>query len=504
MEKSYGKLWVKGDWNGFFGLFTNILTNVLVLAGLLVGAVNMPENIVYGRIIPAVGLAHLIGNLYYAFAAKRLANKEKRDDVTALAYGVSVPHMFIVVFLVIGPIYWQTDNATLAWQAGMAWVFIEGLVELAGAFIGPYLRKITPRSAILGTLAGVSIALIAMRPSMQIWETPYIGFVSLIIILIGWFGNKKYPYNIPAGLVAIVVSTLIAWLTGFMSFSALQQTVSQFQFSFPFPWVKDLFKGFSQIAPYLATAIPLGIYNFFETMSNVESASAAGDDYNTREAMLVDGMGSIIGSIFGSVFPTAVYIGHPGWKKVGARIGYSIASGVAIFMVCILGVIPLLLDIIPLVALIPILLYIGLVIGSQAFQTTPPKHAPAIVVAIIPWLANWANTLVDNTLSAAGTSASELGYQALAANNIVYQGMKSLGSGAIITGMILGAIVTFIIENDFKKSAIYAFIAAVLSFFGVIHSSNLGFAVAGQEALAYIIMAVILMLISYNNRSSKN
>lgn len=288
-----------------------------------------------------------------------------------------------------------------------------------------------------------------------------------------------------------------------MSLSALQQTASNFQFSFPVLWLSDLIEGFEQIVPYLATAIPLGIYNFFETMSNVESASAAGDDYNTREAMLVDGVGSIIGSLFGSVFPTAVYIGHPGWKKVGARIGYSIASGVAIFLVCILGIVPILLDIIPLVALIPILLYIGLVIGSQAFQTTPKRHAPAIVIAIIPWLANWANTLVDNTLSAAGTSAAELGTDVLAANNIVYQGMKSLGSGAIITGLILGAIVAFIIDHQFKKSAVYAFVASLLAFFGVIHSSNLGFAVAGKEALGYLIMAAVLLLFAKSEAEQK-
>jgi AGZA family xanthine/uracil permease-like MFS transporter len=493
MDKTYGRLWVKGDWNGFFGLFTNALTNVMVLAGLLLFVVQMPANIVYGRVVPAVGVASLIGNLYYAYAARKLALREKRDDVTALAYGVSVPHMFIVVFLVIGPIYWSTGNATLAWQAGMAWAFIEGIIEVLGAFIGPAIRKFTPRAAILGTLAGVSIAFIAMRPAMQAWEVPYIGFVSLAIILLSWFGNRKFPFNAPAGLVAIVIGTILGWVTGYMDVSSLSQSVSEFSFAPPLPWLGDLFKGMSAVAPYLVTAIPLGIYNFFETMSNVESAAAAGDEYNTREAMVVDGIGSMIGAMFGSVFPTAVYIGHPGWKKVGARIGYSIATGVGIFAVCILGILPVLLNIIPLVAILPILLFIGLIIGAQAFQAVPRNHAPAVVLALVPWFASWAHTLVDGALGAAGTSAAEVGFENLANHGVIYQGMAILGEGAILTGLILAAITVFIIDNKLTNASIYAGIGAVLSWFGVIHAGQLGFGMARGPALGYLIIVIVLL-----------
>ena len=148
-----------------------------------------------------------------------------------------------------------------------------------------------------------------------------------------------------------------------------------------------MLSGLTNIAPLLVTAIPLGIYNFTEGMNNVESASAAGDNYNLRHILLADGIGAIVGSILGSPFPPAVYIGHPGWKSVGGRIGYSLATGVVIALVCFLGLTALLLAVVPLVAILPILLYIGLVIGAQAFQATPAKHAPAVVLAIIPNIA---------------------------------------------------------------------------------------------------------------------
>ena len=57
---------------------------------------------------------------------------------------------------------------------------------------------------------------------------------------------------------------------------------------------------------------------------------------------------------------------------------------VVIGIVCFLGLTALLLVVIPLVAILPILLFIGLVIGAQAFQATPARRPPAIILAILP------------------------------------------------------------------------------------------------------------------------
>ena len=118
--------------------------------------------------LPALGIALPIGNLFYAWLAYQLAKSEGRGDVTALPYGPSVPHMFIVVFLVMLPTYLKTNDPILAWQAGLAWAFIIGCVILLGAFVGPTLRKYTPRAAMLGALAGISIAFISMRPAFLV------------------------------------------------------------------------------------------------------------------------------------------------------------------------------------------------------------------------------------------------------------------------------------------------------------------------------------------------
>ena len=243
------------------------------------------------------------------------------------------------------------------------------------------------------------------------------------------------------------------------------------------------------IGPLLVTAVPLGIYNFTEGMNNVESAAAAGDDYSLRQILLADGTGAIVGALLGSPFPPAVYIGHPGWKAVGGRIGYSLATGVVIGIVCFLGLTALLLAVIPLVAILPILLYIGLVIGAQAFQASPPRHAPAIVLAILPNIAAWAQTLIDGALGAAGTSAEQVGMAKLGATGVVYHGMALLGGGAVLAGLILGAIAAFIIDRKFEWAALFAATGAVLSFLGFIHGMSLGVANSAPVALGYLIVA---------------
>jgi adenine/guanine/hypoxanthine permease len=492
------KWWVPGDWNGFFGLFTNVLLNVIVLTTLCLFVVQLPADTVFGRVLPAMGIALPLGNIFYAYLAWQLAKQEGRSDVTAMPYGPSVPHMFIVVFVVMLPTYLSTKDPMLAWRAGLAWCFIIGVIVLIGAFVGPWIRAHTPRAAMLGTLAGISIAFISMRPAFQMWEMPWVAFVCFAIVLIAWTANIRLPGGIPGGLAAVILGTLIAWVavalgwSDYMKTGEVAKSLEQFGLHLPFP-TSDVFTGLADVAPLLATAIPLGIYNFTEAMNNVESASAAGDNYNLRKILLADGLGAVIGSLLGSPFPPAVYIGHPGWKSVGGRIGYSMATGIVIALVCFLGLTALLLKVIPLVAILPILLYIGLVIGAQAFQASPASHAPAVVLAIIPNIAEWAKINIDGALNAAGTSAAQVGAAKLAGTGVIYNGIALLGSGSVLAGMVLGAMAAFIIERQLNRAAIAAFVGAVLSFVGLIHGAQLGWAASPAVALGYALFGVVCL-----------
>ncbi|WP_246088377.1 regulator [Phreatobacter stygius] len=492
-------IWTPGDWNAFFGFGTNILVNMLVLTGLLRFVLKMPDSLVFGRILPALGLMMALSTFYYAWLAYELARKTGRNDVCALPSGVSVPHMFIVTFVIMLPISLTTGDPVKGWEAGLAWVFIQSIILMLGGFIAPYIREVTPRAALLGTLAGVSIAFIAMRPAMEMFMTPMIGLTCFAIILVSWFGGLRYPRGIPAGLVAIAAGTIIAWGStliglplGGMGLDKLAQALSSFGFSVPIPALGHVFSGFQFLGIILVTAIPFGIYDLVEAMDNVESAEAAGDHYPTTRVLSADGVVSMIGCLMGNPFINAVYIGHPGWKAMGGRIGYSALTGVVVLALAWFGVIALLTALIPVVAIAPILLYIGMLIGAQAFQTTPAAHAPAVVLALTPHLAAWAKTLIDGVLGAAGTSAAQVGLDKLAQVGVLYHGLEVMAGGAIITGLVLGAIGVFIVDKKFVKASAFAGAGALLTFFGFMHGEAVGFAKSPSVALAYVMVAGLL------------
>ncbi len=498
------KLWVPGDLNAFFGLGTNVLLNVLVLAGLALGVIQLPADTVFGRILPALGIALPLGNLFYAYLAYRLAKQTGRNDVAAMPYGPSVPHMFIVIFVIALPVYLKTNDSVAAWQAGLAWAFIIGIIVLIGAFVGPYIRKFTPRAAMLGTLAGISIAFISMRPAFQMFDPiPFVAFTAFAIILISWTANVRLPFGIPGGLAAVAAGAILYWIAVMTGqtvnmLAPVSEALNQIGIRVPIPSA-DVFTGLQNIGPLLATAIPLGIYNFTEGMNNVESASAAGDDYNLRHVLLADGVGAVVGSIFGSPFPPAVYIGHPGWKAVGGRIGYSLATGIFVGLVCFLGLAALLLAVIPIQALVPILLFIGLVIGAQAFTASPARHAPAAVLAILPNVALWAKGLIDNTLAVAGTDPAKVGLDALAGAGVLYQGMAIFGGGAVLAGLMLGAIAVFVIDQQFTRAIAASLIAAGLSFVGLINGPDqVGLNVSPAVTVGYLFMAVVFVIAAWN------
>lgn len=494
------RLWAPGDWNAYFGFGTNILVNLLVLTGLLRFVLKMPDAIVFGRILPAAGLMMALSTGYYAWLAYQLAKKTGRSDVCALPSGISVPHMFVVVFVIMLPISLKTGDPIKGWEAGLTWVFVQSFVLMVGGFVAPVIRRITPRAALLGTLAGVSIAFIALRPALEMFMTPLLGVVCFSIILVSWFGGVRWFKGIPAGLVAIAVGCLIAWGStalgmpiGGMNLANLSASLSNFGFSVPLPAVGHVFSGFEFLGIILVTAIPFGIYDLVEAMDNVESAAAGGDSFPTTRVLTADGVVSLVGCLMGNPFINSVYIGHPGWKSMGGRIGYSAATGLTVLLLCWFGIISVMTSLIPVVAIAPILLYIGMLIGAQAFQETPRSHAPAVILAFMPHLAAWGKLQIDNALGAAGTSAAAVGFDKLGQVGVLYHGLEVLGGGAILGGLVLGAIAVFIIDRELVKAAAFSVAGALLTFFGFMHGEQIGIGQSLPVAVSYLGFAAVLL-----------
>src|SRR5574341_2643018 len=466
---------VHGDIDGFFGLFIDNLLQLMVIAVLCKSVCGLPIELITGRILPGAAVSILIGNIFYAWQARRLMKKTGRDDVTALPYGINTPSLFAYVFLIMGPIYQETRNPTLVWQAGLFACLMSGLMETAGAFVGDWLRRHTPRAALLSALAGVAITFIAMGFIFQIFASPAIAILPMMMILITYASRTKLPLGLPGGLVAVLTGVVLAWVLRAMGFPYFQPSTDPFTLALhpPVPAPGDLVALLTSATgwKYMAVIFPMGLFNVIGSLQNLESAEAAGDRYETRPSLLANGIGGLAAALFGSAFPTTIYIGHPAWKAMGARGGYSILNGAVVTLLCLLGGITLVLKVVPLEATLGILLWIGIIITAQAFQEVPKSHALAVALGLVPSLAAWALQLVETSLRKAGKSLFEVA--PAFGNDLYIHGMIALNQGFLLSSMVLAAILVFVIEREFLKAAGWTATAAVLSMIGLIHAYDL-------------------------------
>jgi len=389
--------------------------------------------------------------------------------VTALPYGVNTDKLFAYILFVMKPVVDQTNDVELAWKVGLAACLGSGLIELGGAFVAGWVKRITPRAALLATLAGIAITFISMDFCFRIFADPLVGFVPLAFILIQYIGRIYLPAGIPAGFVAVLTGSALAWGLGRMDGGALMNAL-QIQVQLPHLFITDTVDAtFSAyMVSFLPVIIPMGLFNLMGSLQNLESAEAAGDVYPVRSSLAVNGLGTIMAACFGSVFPTTIYIGHPGWKKMGAGAGYSVANGIAITLLCLLGLAGFVAALVPVEAGAAILLWIGITIASQAFQATPREHAPAVVVGFFPALAAWGLLLLESGLRAAGTSVDAVGMKALSMQ-LPIAGLISLERGFIFTSMILAAMTVCLIEKHYRAAAAWAAVAAAISATGLMH-----------------------------------
>lgn len=465
--------WRKGDLDGFFGLFVDNLIQLILIVVLCGTILHMPDEIVFARILPGVAVSLLVGNLFYAFQARTLAQATGQAQVTALPYGINTVSLFAFILFVMKPVLDQTHDVELAWRIGLAACLGSGLIEFGGAFVAGWVKRITPRAALLATLAGIAITFISMDYCFRIFADPLVGFIPLAFILAQYIGRVRLPAGIPAGLVAVLFGTALAWGLGRMDGGALQNALN-LDVHIPRLFLADMMGAtFSAyLINFLPVIVPMGLFNLLGSLQNLESAEAAGDVYPVKSSLAMNGVGTIAAACFGSVFPTTIYIGHPGWKRMGAGAGYSIANGVVITLLCLLGLAGFVSALVPVEAGAAILLWIGITIVAQAFEATPREHAPAVVVGFFPALAGWGLLLLEGALRAAGTNIEAVGLQALSLQ-LPIAGLIALERGFIFTSMILAALTVCLIEKHYRAAAAWAAVAAIISATGLMHGYTL-------------------------------
>lgn len=516
------KWFVKGDFDGFFGLGLNNFINFLLIINLSLFVLGFSVEMIAARILPAMAVGILFGNLFYGWQARRLGLKLGRDDVTALPYGINLLPIFFFIFYVMLPAQQialssglsKEEADLVAWKAGVIACFGSGLIEVFGAFCVHHLRKVAPRAALLSALAVIGIFFIGADYSFRAYAFPEIGIPTLLLTLYFYYGGVRLKWNIPGGLVVLVVGVSIAWITHLIGvrspINALSDTGLSLGVYLPGAYGFQALGAMGEMLSYAAIILPMGLINVVGSMQAIESAAAAGDDFKPKETLLVNGFGTMLAGGLGSPFPTTLYIGHLGLKQIGARAGYSIMNGVVMALLCLTGSFGLLAQYIPIEAGMAILIWVGFTIGAQAFQAVPARHAPAVIAGLIPGIGAFTALIVKRVLGATGYGSPEKPYgeevfvQMTQKGNLFAEGVFALEQGWLYCSIVLTSAMVAIIDKRFTALMGWLAVGGGLAAIGIIHNyrildtditTQLG--PAWQWVLGYLLALLMLFLVKF-------
>ena len=466
-----------GDLNAFFGLSLDNLAGLVLMVSLLATVFGFPAQFALGHLVPGTAAGVVIGDLVFTWMAFTLARRTGRSDVTAMPLGLDTPSTFGMVFFVLGPAFKESQAAGLdveaaarhAWHIGMCAIVVSGLFKVACAFVAGPIRRLVPRAGLLGSLAAVSLALIAFLPLLEILGTPLVGLVSLGVVLATLTARVPAPLRLPGALAALllgglvqIVGTRIGWIAPTMQHIPLDPAAALW----PVEWLAALrcewLEAWPDTIKYLPIVIPFALGTVVGGIDCTESAAAAGDEYDTGRVIAVEAVATIIAGACGGVIQTTPYIGHPAYKAMGGRAAYTLATAVFIGIAGLTGTFAYLYQAIPGPAILPILVFIGLEITAQSFHATPQRHYPAVAIACVPALAALVTIQADKLIAAGAAPQGQLALDLFT--------MRTLAAGFIVTSLLWAGMVTALIDRRLFAAAGWCLAAAVFTAFGIIHS----------------------------------
>ena len=474
-----------GDVNAFFGLVLDNLAGLLLLFLLLSGRFNFPGDMILTSFVPGTALGVLIGDIAFFFLAFHLAKKTGRDNVTAMPLGLDTPSTFGMIFFVLGPSFLagrdvlgldEAAAATRTWHIGIWCLVLSGLFKIACAPVCGYVRRMVPRAGLLGSLAAIALVLISFMPILDIFAHPLPGMLALAIVLTTLIGRIPLPGNLPGTLGALLVAGTIYYLTCAIGVNGYHwpdvPTVTWFPTQWLEAWTFGWVGSFDDALPYLPIAFPFALMTIVGGIDCTESAAAAGDEYDTRQVIAIEGVATLIAGLSGGVIQTTPYIGHPAYKAMGGRAGYSLATALVVGSAGILGFFTILNAYLPPPVVFPILVFVGLEITAQSFYATPRRHYAAVALGCVPALAFLAlafpgQLFGDPTAFAAKFNPSTL------ADPVLKQKLTTLtmlSNGFILTSLLWAWALAAIIDRKAITAAIVFAAAGTLTLFGFIHS----------------------------------
>lgn len=450
-----------GEISACLALVIDNLGVLVFLSSILIFTFRFPSDIIFTRMIPGTALGVLVGDLVYSWLALRLGRQTGRSDVTAMPLGLDTPSTIGLAFTVIGPAYIATGDGVLAWQIGMATLFIIGLVKIITSFLGGWVQRIVPTAGLMGSLAGIGLLLLGFLPMIEIFNSSIAGMVALGLIFYVLVGRMELPGPLPGVLLAVLCGTGLHLLLGYSGLlPEFQRPVFAITPALPV-FSTNFLSALPESIKYLPIAIPFALLTIIGGINTTESARLAGDTYRARDILLAEAASTIIAAFFGGVAQTTPYIGHPAYKKMGATWRYTAAAGVLIGLGAATGIISCIMTVIPKAVLAPIFIFIGFEIVRQAYAAVPAAHSPAVTFAFFPVIAYLVMIFLNQFIM---PDAVPERLQAM------YLSLTVLSNGFILTAILWGGMLACLIDTHPRTAALYAAACALLTLFGLMHS----------------------------------
>lgn len=499
--------WVKsGDFDATIGVFFDGFTKILVGVSVLVGVLKMPQEIVFGKIVVAIGFAAFLMLLFSTLYARHQARKTGNPNITALPGGISGGTFFVWLNAIIVPVYFSTGDAITAWGVGVAASLLYSAFMLICAFAINFILRYVPKEALMGALVGGSLAWLVLASLGQGFATPWVIVPTLFVLFVFYFGRVSLKRLSPA-FVAIALGTMIAWITGVMGVAGLQESFQTVGFYVPFPQLGILNGQVFGIAlTYLPLVVAFVFADVTAVMQSVEQALQSDENYEVRTCLLGLCGTNILGSLFGNPFPMNFYWGHPAWKKAQAGTSYPLFTGIIYLLLCATGLVAIATAIIPVGATLVMLIYAGICTGAQSFEVIHKKYYPAVIVGVGIPLFELIWGKIGSAVSAAKNAALTAGFAGASDLNVtlsdyanagIPSGFESLAQGSMCVALIYVSAIVFIIDRKWLNTGVTFLVGAGCSFFGLMHAPSVMINAAPTFSMLYVVMALFFFVLAF-------
>jgi adenine/guanine/hypoxanthine permease len=460
----------------------------MIIPVFLLAPVGIPMAFSVGHLLPGYALGFLVGSAGLTALAVRLEKRESRSDVTAHVYGNNVPAIIAYTLSIMVPVYLQTHDELRAWQIGAAAVVWTGTIKLLAAPFAGGLRRLIPVPASMTVFGAAMYSYLALVLLQRIFDQPLVGIVALTIVAISVLANVPITaWRIPPFVVAWTVPLMVGLSLGYVR--PIWQGISP-----GFPWVASFgpLRAMAMALPYLSVIVPMAIYQVLQDIASVEGATAAGDNFDARQVVAWDGVGTLLCGAAGSVITPVVYAMHPSYKAMGARIGFAVWTPI-IFTVVVMSGLPIFIaQLFPWPILAAMIAYVSVGVGMATLRRVDGKYLSVVLLGFVLPTGAVVTAAINSALPALKLSVANPEVQVALNHSIYWSSLEGLGSGFLFLVLVVGSLITEMIDRNFGRAAIWCLIAAAFSWLGMMHSALFRWGAQPMYASGWLAAAAIV------------